>query len=155
MVIQYSNFNEEKNRTTELVDLSKPLPVTFHRAFDMTNDAMKALEDVIDCGCERILTSGLKSSAIDGADLISQLIKLASGKIIIIPGGGIRPHNVAALITKITPMEIHSSAKTYRASKMKVIDSEVKMGNSSNDEFRIPTADVQMVRELKAAINSF
>ena len=145
----------DKNRTTELVDLSKPLPVTFHRAFDMTNDAMKALEDVIDCGCERILTSGLKSSAIDGADLIAQLIKLASGKIIIIPGGGIRPNNVAALITKITPTEIHSSAKTYRASKMKVIDSEVKMGNSSNDEFGIPTADVQMVRELKAAINSF
>ena len=145
----------DKERITELVDLAKPMSVTFHRAFDMTNDAMKALEDVIDCGCERILTSGLKPSAGDGADLISQLIKQASGKIIIMPGGGIRPNNVTALITKTNPTEIHSSAKSYRASKMKVTGSEVKMGNASNEEFTISTVDVQMVRELKAAINSF
>src|SRR5690606_12303876 len=62
-------------RTKNLVELASPMGVTFHRAFDSCNDSEKALEDVISCGCERILTSGLKNTAIEGVDNLSKLIE--------------------------------------------------------------------------------
>src|SRR6185369_4513446 len=142
----------DKIRTKELVELSRPMAVTFHRAFDMTNNALTALEDVIACGCDRILTSGLKPSAIEGAELISQLIKKAGTKIIIMPGGGIRPENVAGLIAKTNASEIHSSAKTVRDSGMKFKGESVKMGQPGNNEFKIHTADMQVIIAIKTAI---
>ncbi len=143
----------DKNRTKELVELSKPLSVTFHRAFDMTNEPLEALEEIIECGCHRILTSGVKPSAIEGAETISQLIKQASGRIIIMPGGGIRPENVTALIAKTKATEIHSSARKFKESKMKFKSNAVQMDDSSTDEFKIFAADVQVIKELKAAIH--
>ncbi len=93
-----------------LVALAHPMAVTCHKVFDATPDAFLALEDVIDAGCTRILTSGLKKTAIEGAPLLSQLITRAAGRIIIMPGGGVRSANIAALARETGAAEYHSSA---------------------------------------------
>jgi copper homeostasis protein len=144
----------DKNKTKELVGYAQPLQVTFHRAFDLTGDPFKALEDVIECGCNRILTSGQKATALDGAVMISELIKHSKGRIIIMPGGGVRSSNVAELISKTKATEVHSSAKMIRDSQMKFRNGDAKMGQQSARDFQISTVDVQSVRELKAATSS-
>ena len=80
----------DKTRTSKLVNLAYPMSVTFHRAFDRANDPFKAMEDIIESGCERILTSGQQPSALEGIELISALIKKAEERIIIMPGSGLR-----------------------------------------------------------------
>ncbi len=108
----------DKKRCKELIELAKPMKVTFHRAFDRANDLEKALEDVIEIGCERILTSGGVPNAIDGATTIEKLVKQANGRIIIMPGSGVRSDNIKALAQKTGAVEFHSSARKQYESKM-------------------------------------
>lgn len=108
----------DKKRTARLVETAYPMEVTFHRAFDRTNDAFTALEDVIDTGCERILTSGRVPDAPSGAGLIKQLVEAADERIIIMPGSGVRAASLEALIQQTGATEYHSSAKTAIGSTM-------------------------------------
>ncbi len=108
----------DKKRCSVLVQLAYPMGVTFHRAFDRVADATQALEDVIAIGCERILTSGLLPNAMDGAGTIAQLIEQANGRIIIMPGSGVRTDNIAAIAQKTGATEFHSSARIFIKSKM-------------------------------------
>ncbi len=108
----------DKERCTRLVELAYPLGVTFHRAFDRTVDAFKAMEDIIDIGCERILTSGHKPNALDGADALAALIKAADDRIIIMPGSGVRSENIIEIARKTGATEFHSSARMNVESKM-------------------------------------
>lgn len=89
---------------------SSPLEVTFHRAFDECANPQMALEDIISLGCKRLLTSGQKQSAPEGARLISELCAQAGGRIIIMPGAGIKPDNAAALAKLTQASEYHGSA---------------------------------------------
>ena len=82
------------NRTKELVELSKPLEFTFHRAFDVVTDPLKELEKLIQLGVERVLTSGQKQKAVKGIELLKELKKNAKDKIIIMPGSGINKLNI-------------------------------------------------------------
>ena len=100
----------DKTRCKELVELAKPMQCTFHRAFDEIENSDEALEDIIDCGFSRILTSGKQNIAIEGISLIQHLIKKASGRIIIMPGGGIRSSNISEIKKKINTTEFHSAA---------------------------------------------
>lgn len=100
--------------TRRFVELSAPLPVTFHRAFDECAEPLKALEQIIDCGCKRILTSGCKPTAMEGADMLQQLVKQADGRITILAGSGVTPENAAVLRDKIGAPEIHGSCKITR-----------------------------------------
>ncbi len=102
-----NKINTEEVR--KLVEYAHPMGVTFHKAFDRTTDARQALEDVIQAGCERILTSGLKEDALQGSDMLRQLINQADGRIAIMPGGGVRSSNIAAIIATTGAKEIHSS----------------------------------------------
>ncbi len=108
----------DKKRNAALVELAYPLGVTFHRAFDRTADAFKAMEDIIEIGCERILTSGQKPNALDGADMIGQLIKQAGERIIIMPGSGVRSDNIMELAKKTGATEFHTSARINTESGM-------------------------------------
>ena len=108
----------DKKRCKELVELARPMGVTFHRAFDRTIDLLQALEDVIETGCERILTSGGVPNAIDGADMIAQLVNKSADRIIIMPGSGVRADNIKMLAEKTGAVEFHSSARTNLESKM-------------------------------------
>jgi copper homeostasis protein len=96
-------------RTRKLIEVARPLQVTFHRAFDISNGLEQALEDVIACGADRILTSGGMPDALQGADRISQLLRRADDRIDIIAGGGIRASNVTAIILKTGVDEVHTS----------------------------------------------
>jgi copper homeostasis protein len=105
-------------RTSRLVNLAYPMEVTFHRAFDRCRDPFEALEQLIQIGCTRILTSGQKPTAIEGMQLIEELIKKADERIIIMPGSGIRKENVAVVASKTGATELHSSLRTKIKSKM-------------------------------------
>ena len=147
--------NIDKKKCKKLLEVAYPLPVTFHRAFDMTVDPSLALEEIIECGFERILTSGLKPTAQEGTETISKLIKQANERIVIMPGGGVRPENVKELISATGATEVHASAKMMRVSKMKFKNGAVKMGQTANDEFNVSVGDVEMIKKLKATIQSF
>lgn len=98
-------------RTSRLVQAANPLPFTFHRAFDCTPYPLIALEDIIKCGCARILTSGHQTTAIEGKELIRKLIQQSAGRIIILPGSGVNEKNVDSLIKATGAFEVHLSGR--------------------------------------------
>ena len=93
----------------ELVQLARPLPVEFHRAFDRTPDLLQALEDVIATGCTRILTSGGADNVIDGAEALTSLVRHARGRVEIAAGGGLRVDNAAELAARWPGQHVHGS----------------------------------------------
>ena len=94
-------------RTKELMDLARPLSVTFHRAFDATTDPLSALDDLIRLGVNRLLTSGQQATAWEGRELIRELVESANGRLHIMAGSGINAHNAAELIAATGIQEIH------------------------------------------------
>ncbi|HXL58870.1 MAG TPA: copper homeostasis protein CutC, partial [Chitinophagaceae bacterium] len=113
-------------RTTKLVELAYPMEVTFHRAFDRAAEPLQALEDIIRCGCQRILTSGQMPNATDGKELIKQLIQQADERIIIMPGSGVRSNNITELVAYTGAEELHSSARKIAASEMQFIQNNMQ-----------------------------
>jgi Uncharacterized protein involved in copper resistance len=99
-------------RLQRMVEWAYPLGVTCHRVFDATPDPFKALEDIIACGCERILTSGQKATAPEGMELLKQLVQKAEGRISIMPGAGVRSGNIQQLMQGTGATEFHTSART-------------------------------------------
>lgn len=105
-----NTINYEQNKI--LVDLAKPIPCTFHRAFDEVANAFEALEDIIACGFKTILTSGQKPNVSEGMPRLTELVKVADNRIIIMPGGGLRSTNIETIQQKIQAVFYHSSAIT-------------------------------------------
>jgi copper homeostasis protein len=109
-------LNEDKTIHIEqniaLVELAKPFPCTFHRAFDEVLDYEQALEDVISCGFSTILTSGTFSNVMEGKEVLQQLVIQANNRIEIMPGGGLRSTNISALDEIVNANWYHSSAIT-------------------------------------------
>ncbi|MGH7597431.1 MAG: copper homeostasis protein CutC, partial [bacterium] len=97
-------------RTRFLVQLARPLRVTFHRAFDLAADSFRALEEVISLGIERILTSGRAKTALEGLSLITRLVQVAAGRTIIMPASGITPQNVRTILATSDAAEIHAGS---------------------------------------------
>ncbi|MEP6750910.1 MAG: copper homeostasis protein CutC [Bacteroidota bacterium] len=112
----------DKDRCKQLVALAYPMSVTFHRAFDRASNPFEALEDIIQIGCERILTSGHKPVAVDGAQLLDELIRQANDRIVIMPGSGIRAANIIDVAKKTGAVEFHSSASIKVDSSMSFIN---------------------------------
>jgi copper homeostasis protein len=122
----HADGSVDKERCRLLVALAYPMGVTFHRAFDRVNDASKTLEDIIEIGFERILTSGLKATATEGAETIAALIKQADERIIIMPGSGVRADNIAELAKITGAVEFHTSARMNIDSKMNYANEAMK-----------------------------
>lgn len=99
-------------RTRRLVNLAQPLPVTFHRAFDQAADLFAALEDVIQTGATRILTSGGVATALEGAAILAKLVRKAGDRIVILPGAGINAANIAAVARRTRAREFHSGLRS-------------------------------------------
>ncbi|MCR4964773.1 MAG: copper homeostasis protein CutC [Bacteroidales bacterium] len=97
--------------TRRFVEAAAPIPVTFHRAFDCCTDWSKSLEEVVACGCKRILTSGCHETAIEGKEVLRSLVQQANGRITILAGSGVRPDNVNELIQFTGVSEVHGSCK--------------------------------------------
>ncbi|EFN78191.1 copper homeostasis protein cutC homolog [Harpegnathos saltator] len=94
----------------EIVSVARPLPVTFHRAFDETVDPLKSMESIIDLGFDRILTSGQKDTALQGLSLLKRLVDKAADRIVIMPGAGIARDNISQ-IKQCGAREFHASAR--------------------------------------------
>ncbi|MBS1600534.1 MAG: copper homeostasis protein CutC [Bacteroidetes bacterium] len=124
--ILHANGTIDKEKCSRLVESAYPLGVTFHRAFDWSVNPFEALEDIIDIGCERILTSGQQPRAIQGAPLIADLIKQAADRIVIMPGSGIRASNIADLARETGAVEFHSSARINRKTQMQYLNSAMQ-----------------------------
>lgn len=130
----------DRERTRALVERAQPMGVTFHRAFDRCRDPFAALDDIIASGCERILTSGQVPSCTDGASLIAELRRQADGRIIIMPGSGLKSSNIID-VAKITgASEFHASARTVSRSAMDFVrpamDEDLQTVTSDGDEVR-------------------
>ena len=106
-----SNGNIDIKRTSLLADAAYPLGVTFHRAFDRCRDPFEAMEQLIQTGCERILTSGQKPAALEAMELIAQLNTAADDRIIIMPGSGVRKENIKMLADQTGCIEFQSSLR--------------------------------------------
>ncbi|XP_059890264.1 copper homeostasis protein cutC homolog isoform X2 [Delphinus delphis] len=109
----------DKELCMSLIAICRPLPVTFHRAFDMVHDPMAALETLLTLGFERVLTSGCDISALEGLPLIKRLIDQAKGRIVVMPGGGITDRNLQRILEGSGATEFHCSARLARDSGMK------------------------------------
>ena len=143
--ILHKDCRVDVERTRELVELARPLPVTFHRAFDeccaggragdecgdIAREGVKierALEDVVRTGAARILTSGGAKSAMEGAARLRRLIEAAADRIIILPGAGISVENLAEVILRPGAREFHSglsSVLPYSSSDTARFEGEV------------------------------
>ncbi|MDR0349370.1 MAG: copper homeostasis protein CutC [Tannerella sp.] len=113
-----------------LIEAAKPLSITCHRAFDVCCDPFAALEQLIDLGVDRILTSGQQATAVQGIPLIAELVKRAAGRIIIMPGSGVRETNIAQLEAETGAAEFHTSARSIIHSGMLYRNEQVPMGSS-------------------------
>lgn len=111
-----------KDECKQLVELAYPLGVTFQRAFDRVKDPFAALEEVIETGCERLLTSGLVPSCFHGAKLISNLNAQANGRISIMPGSGLRSSNVLDVARITGATEFHTSARIFTPTQMDFVN---------------------------------
>jgi copper homeostasis protein len=141
----------DKKRCKELIDKARPLKVTCHRAFDMTSDPFQALEDCIEAGFDRILTAGQHAQALQGADLIGELIKRANGRIAIMPGSGVNEDTVGEIVTRSGATEIHFSATVFRDSAMQFKNQQIAgMGSDEGTEFKLRTVDPERVRKIRA-----
>lgn len=109
-----------------LVQLAYPMSATFHRAFDRVTNSTQALEDVIACGFERILTSGFHPTAIEGKENLQKLIVLANERITIMPGSGIRSENIKEITEKTGAVEFHTSARKQYPSLMNTINENMQ-----------------------------
>jgi copper homeostasis protein len=132
----------DKERTKRLVDLAYPMDVTFHRAFDHSLEPLQALEDVIACGCTRVLSSGAADTALQGIGLLQQCIAAAGDRITILPGSGIRSNNIAELAAATGLLEFHSSARKLSSSLMQFRNNQI------SDEQKRWTVDAEEVRAL-------
>ena len=110
----------------ELIAEAGAMNVTFHRAFDVARDQKQALQDVISLGCQRIITSGARASALEGADLLATLVRQAGHRLSIVVGSGINADNLAELIKRTGAREFHTSASATRRSKMRWQDSALR-----------------------------
>ena len=140
----------DKDRTARLVDLAYPLGVTFHRAFDWASNPFEALEDIISLGCERILTSGQRPTAVEGAELINELIRQADDRIIIMPGSGVRADNILQLAEKTDAAEFHTSARIKAHSRMEFINEAMKEDQSA---VRADKGEIEKILWMMAARN--
>ena len=112
----------DTKRCARLIDAAGSMQVTFHRAFDRVQNPMRSLEEVIDLGCTRILTSGLRSTADLGKDMLRALVEAAGDRITIMPGSGVRAANIVELAEFTGATAFHSSARSVRPSLMDYVN---------------------------------
>ena len=137
-----------------LMDAAGDTPVTFHRAFDHTSDPIKALEDIIELGCARILTSGCMPTALEGAPLLAQLVEKSAGRIIIMPGCGVNECNIAETARLSGAREFHFSAREPVESGMIFRNPQVAMG-SEDDPYGTMQTTASRVAATIAPLKEF
>lgn len=136
-------------RNKELIELARPMEVTCHRAFDMTPNAEASLETLIELGFDRLLTSGLEATVIEGIEVLAALVKQAGDRIIVMPGCGITERNFAYLDNKVGAKEYHVFLPGTTDSKMTYRPDHIYMGGMLRQaEFAISHTDLSRVKSV-------
>ena len=143
LLLEDGNIDEERTRI--LVKLAAPMDVTFHRAFDRAAEPLQAMETIISCGCKRILTSGQVPNAMDGKELIKQLILQANNRIIIMPGSGVRSNNIKELADFTGAKELHSSARKLLSSQMDFTQLSMK---EKLENINVDVVEIKKMKEI-------
>lgn len=142
----------DMERNKRLIELSRPLSVTFHRAFDMARDPDASFDRLLQLGVDRLLTSGLEKSAVEGMDLIAELVKRGGSRLSVMPGGGITERNLAKVLKHTGAREIHGSASTTKEGAMTFRNTRIFMGGQlAQPEYSVKVASesrVKLFREL-------
>ncbi|MGN6144454.1 MAG: copper homeostasis protein CutC [Mesorhizobium sp.] len=142
----------DEDRMTALAKAAGPLNVTCHRAFDMTRDPFEALEALVRCGVGRVLTSGQRDTAVEGADLLAALVEKAAGRIIILGCGALAPDTIGTVRRKTGLTEMHFASLKDVPSAMRYRNPKVGMGGSDLDrEYRNTVTDRDLVAATIAA----
>lgn len=138
----------DQENTARLVEAAYPLDVTFHRAFDRCKDPLESLETLIQSGCTRVLTSGQYPQVTDGLALVKTLVEQANGRIIIMPGSGLKSSNVKHIIDTSGVSEVHTSARIR-------IPSSTEFRNPlMPEDFDIDFVDANEIKKIKSIINN-
>ncbi len=138
----------DKRRVAALVALAYPMGVTFHRAFDRASNPFQAMEDIIETGCERILTSGQHPTVMEGIQVIKELVERANERIIIMPGSGLRSDNVSEIALQTGATEFHTTAKKTIGSEM------VFLNEDMNEVLERVVCDEEEVRRIVEALQN-
>lgn len=151
-----ANGHVDIERTARLVQLARPMQVTFHRAFDMTPDPFDALEEVIITGADRLLTSAHDNFVYNNARLLRELIERAAGRIIIMPGAGINENNIADIINKTNASEYHLTGRKQVVSLMQYRKENISMGGSGeHPEYSRKYASRDIIHKVRKIIDSY
>ncbi len=143
------NGRIDRAHTRELAALARPLQVTFHRAFDMARDAFEALDDLMELGIERVLTSGQERSVIEGLETLGKLVARARGRISVMPGGGITERNVGKVVADLGVREVHLTGRSMVESRMIHRNTRCFMGGELRPpEFAWGETDANRVRAI-------
>jgi len=140
-------------RTAALVKMARPMFVTFHRALDMARDVRNALEDVIDSGADRILTSGAEPTALIGSECLRDLVEVAGDRVRIMAGGGVRPQNVRQVALATGVSAFHAALRTAVPSPATYQNRKLSMGDQGRDEYARYVVLAKDVRELREAMD--
>jgi copper homeostasis protein len=146
--ILQENGDVDIARTRCLVEMARPLMTTFHRAFDMSRELSKSLEDVVKTGADRVLTSGGEQKVEDGLRTIAQLVEQADRHISIMVGGGITQSNVRRIIEATDVREIHASVRVHVPSPMRHRNEKISMGLAKGREYQRGMVLEEEVRRL-------
>lgn len=139
----------------ELMKASQGLSVTFHRAFDVCRHPQKALEQIIELGCDRILTSGQQPTAEQGVPLLKELQEQAAGRIILLAGCGVNEKNISRIASETGIREFHFSARKTVKSDMIYKNESVSMGGTVHiDEYERNVTASQRVMDTIQAVKS-
>jgi copper homeostasis protein len=133
-----------RKKLAKLVNAAYPMEVTFHRAFDRCRDPFAMLEDLVEAGVQRILTSGQKPVATEGAALIKELIAAADDRIILMPGSGVRAGNIRSLADETGATEFHSSLRSKQSSAM-----EFRHPAFGESDYQVDAIDPDAVKQLR------
>jgi len=144
----------DEARMTALVARAGPMQVTCHRAFDMTADPSAALEALIRCGVRRVLTSGQRDTALEGAGLLRALVDQAGDRIAVMGCGRLNASNIASVQRMTGLKEMHFSAPAQRLSAVAHHNAQVRMGATPDREYRITVTDPDAVRATIAAVRA-
>ncbi len=139
----------DTDRTAKLIELAKPMSITFHRAFDVCSDPFIGLEDIIGTGASRVLTSGHKKTVPEGAGLIKQLVKQADSRIIVMPGGGLDDSNIGDMARVTGATEFHLTGRKTVESGMIFRRDGIPMGGIPTiPEYSRKIADPERIKNI-------
>jgi copper homeostasis protein len=151
--ILHASGGVDLKRCRQMLKLAAGRQAVFHRAFDVVRNPLTALEQLIDLGVDRVMTSGQEASAYNGAAHIAEYLRRAAGRIEILPAGGINRFTVADVIKRTGCNQVHASLSTVSKDRSASGRPQVSFGGAAKQsELEFTVTDAEAVRRLRSAL---